>query len=170
MNKSKILKDLARRNGLCDEWYSKWNDNCSEDELLDKAIMGLNFLFQKNYPDIEIIRKFFDKDNLKKHNIFLDDNIWIANPCSSTQEEKRALFVGNTNGVVRIDGYNIADLFIMNDCDITIECCNLSKVFINIADNAKVHVVQEDAASVYVYLKDNSTCTTSGDVKIRDRR
>ena len=33
---SKTLRESARSNGLCDQWYNEWKDSCSPKELAAK--------------------------------------------------------------------------------------------------------------------------------------
>lgn len=170
MNKSQMLKNIARLNGLCNQWYFDWNDDCSDEDLLDKAELGMHFLCKHNYPDVASVRSLFDKEQLKKHNIYLDQEVTLGNFGNNSIKNKDILLMGNTKGVVIFNGYAVANVYVMNDCDITIECNNLCKVFVTASGNAKLTINANDASSVFVYQYGDITCKTKGDVKIKDRR
>ena len=66
------------------------------------------------------------------------------------------------------DGMVCCDIYVRHDSEITIDCTRMSKVFINLYDNAKVKVMQKDVASVYVYKHgENCSVETDGDVMLR---
>lgn len=168
MNKSEIFRNLARRQGLCDKWYSEWKRDLTDDELADKALSGFNFLFKHNYPDVELLRSMFERDFLNKKNIFLDQEVHLLNP---TFEKKisRILLAGNCTGEIVFTDYAVGNVCLLHNSDVTIVCQGNSKVFVNICGNSHVKVIQEDVSAIYVYRKDNATCDYSGDVKIRER-
>lgn len=168
MNKSKMLRALARRQGLCDEWYNKWDEFCDDEELLQKAEMGMHFICKYDYPGLESARKMFDKEQLKMHNIYLDQKVFLGN-FNGEIKNHDILLMGNTSGMIVYKGYAVANVYVMHNCELTIECNNLCKVFITASGNAKLNVISNDAASVYVYRYGNVTCNTKGDVKIKER-
>ena len=68
------------------------------------------------------------------------------------------------NGNIEFDGH----VYIRHDSEVTIDCSRLSKIFISVYDNAKIHVMQRDGASVYVYLHgENCSVESDGEVMIR---
>ena len=70
--------------------------------------------------------------------------------------------------MLMFDGMVCCDIYVRHDSEITIDCTRMSKVFINLYDNAKVKVMQKDVASVYVYKHgENCSVETDGDVMLR---
>ena len=158
---SNTLKNRAILLGLCTEWTDGWG-NPDKQELIDKYLHGIDFCIKHDYPSVEFIKKHFEKELLHKNNIFVDEEVHERNL------NHIAVFNGKCRGMLMFDGMVCCDIYVRHDSEITIDCTRMSKVFINLYDNAKVKVMQKDVASVYVYKHgENCSVETDGDVMLR---
>lgn len=167
MNKSEIFRNLARSQGLCDQWYSEWGRDLTDEELIEKALAGMHFLYHHNYPDSDMIRGLFDRDFLNEHNFYIDQEVHLLNPAFG-RKTMRMLLAGSCTGEIIFTDYGIGDVFLLHDSNVTIVCQGHSRVFVNLCGNAHAKIIQEDASTVYVYHKDNATFDYTGEVKIRE--
>lgn len=72
---------------------------------------------------------------------------------------------GSCKGTLLFDGFSICDLYVRHDSEVTIDCSQYCKIFINVYDRAKVNVIQRGIASVYVYIHgEDCVVETEGDV------
>ena len=54
------LREMARMQGLCDQWFSEWGDDDTLDDCLERYIRGFDFVQERDWPSLEFIRKHFD--------------------------------------------------------------------------------------------------------------
>ena len=143
------LREMARSQGLCDQWYSEWSDDSTIDECLDRYVRGFDFVQEKDYPPLDFIRKNFDKELLHKHNIYIDEE-------------------------VKIDFAKSGYYIFLGDCTGSIESSGFCAVTIYLRHNSKINVISKSAARVFVTFYDQSECQciSDGVGKIRqyDRR
>lgn len=159
MNKSEMLRALARKNGMCDKWYKEWGD-CSDEELVKKFLDGMNFCIKSNFPNVNII-KSFDNKLLNRNNIYVDEeSLNLHNP--SKKSPHKVVLCGNTNATIFYDCYSVADLYIQHDCKVNLICINHAIVHVTITGNASVCIIKSENASVSVYKK-NATCKVVSD-------
>ena len=158
---SRTLKAQAVGLGLCEEWTDGWG-NPDPQGLIDKYLHGIDFCIKHGYPDKEFIKRNFDRELLHMNGIFVDEEVHLRN------SKGMVVLNGNCRGMMMFDGMAACDVYVIGDGKITVDCSRLSKVFVNVYGNAKVRVVQEDAASVYVYMHGNGCqADTKGDVMVR---
>lgn len=161
-NLGKQLRTQAESLGACEKGLDNL-DKLNEQELVNRYIHFIDFIIDKHdFPSNDFIKKNFDKELLHRNNVYVDELV----------ERRNARHVvvvqGKCNGNLWYDSMTVADVYVRHDSEITIDCSRLSKVFINVYDNAKVNVTQRDGASVYVYLHGNScSYETEGEVMIR---
>ena len=75
---------------------------------------------------------------------------------------------GKCSGNLFYDSFTTSDVYVRHDSSIYIDCSRMSKVFINVYDNAKVRISQRDGAVVYVYRHGNNCeVNCEGDVIVR---
>ena len=150
MNLSVCLREMARsqKTPLCDEWYKEWNDETDIDELLDKYVRGFDFIVKNDFPPLDFGRKMFNKEDLHKHNIFLDENVDIkaGNGCY--------IFLGDCTGRI------IAE--------------DTKAVVVYLRHNSKVDVKSTYGSRVSVFYYDSSSGKAEegvlGHIKTYDRR
>ena len=158
----KKLKLQAESLGACEEGLSGL-EKLNEHELINRYLHFIEFAIDKDWPSNEFIKKNFDKALLEHNNIYVDSEIERRNA------RQIVVVQGKSHGVLLYDGFTTADVYVRHDSEVTIDCSRLSKVFISVYDNAKVHVIQRDGASVYVYKhSENCEIKAEGDVMQRN--
>ena len=160
-NIGKLLKSQAEELGACQQGLENL-DKLNEQELVNRYVHFIDFAIAKDYPSNDFIKKNFDADLLHRNNIYVDEFVERRNARTVVVVQ------GKCSGSLFYDGWTASDIYVRHDSDITIDCSRFSKVFISVYDNAKVRVIQHDAASVYVYRhSDNCEIITEGDVMQR---
>ena len=128
------LREMARTQvkPLCDEWYKDWQDGCDVDTLLEKYVKGFDFAVENDYPPLEFIRKYFKKEDLHRHHIYLDENIHIDGG-----ESGYYVFLGNCGGTLIIDGFKAVTVYVRHFCNIDVQAKNGSRVQVTYYDRGK---------------------------------
>lgn len=124
------LRELARSQGLCDEWYGAWGDDSTIDECLERYVKGFDFVKEHDYPPIDFIRKYFDKEVLRRHNIYLDEGVDIEG------RHGYYVFLGKCTGRITFDGFYAATVYVCHDSEIDVVASNGAKVFVTYYDNS----------------------------------
>lgn len=160
-NIGKQLKSQAESLGACEKGLNGL-EKLNEHELINRYIHFIDFAIDVNWPSNEFIKENFDKSLLEHNNIYVDAEFERRNA------RQVVVIQGESKGVLLFDGYTCSDVYIRHDSEVTIDCSRLSKIFISVYDNAKIHVTQRDGASVYVYLHgENCSVESDGEVMIR---
>lgn len=165
MNKlNSELRECAVGHGLCTQWQGEWNDDKTQQELIDMYVRGLDFCIEHDYPTTDFIKEHFDSYLLRKNRIYVDEEV-------EGGESGVYVINGKCNGEVRFEDFTVATLHVRHDSELNVVAEGLSKVFIKVYNHAKVHVKQSDMAKVYVYLYgDECTIEREGEVMIRKGR
>lgn len=156
------LKSQAEKLGACKQGIDGL-EKCNQQELINRYVHFIDFTIEKDFPSNAFIKKNFDKEDLERNNIYVDARVERRNA------RQVVVVQGKSYGQLLYDGYTTADVYVRHDSEITIDCSRLSKVFISVYDNAKVKLVQRDAASVYVYLH-GKNCTLESEGEVLERR
>lgn len=160
-NIGKQLKSQAESLGACEKGLNGL-DKLNEQELINRYVHFIDFAIENNFPSNEFIKENFDKSLLEHNNIYVDSEFERRNA------RQVVVIQGESKGVLLFDGMTTSDVYIRHDSEVTIDCSRLSKIFISVYDNAKIHVTQRDGASVYVYLHgENCSVESDGEVMIR---
>ncbi len=155
---SKTLRESARSNGLCDQWYNEWKDSCSPKELADKMFKGLDFVLKLHWPSNDFIKEHFSLDFRREVNVFVDDKYSVANP-------EQSLILGNSEITARFNGASHGNLHVRDNSSLKLTAKNRSFVIIHLYDNAIVTVEQFDKAQVVV-IKHSYDVTVKADESI----
>lgn len=163
MNKSEMLRALARRNGLCDKWYGEWNGSESDQELIDKYLNGLDFCIEHDYPTTDMICSLFDEELLHKNHIYTNDMyVNVHNP------KPVVVLNGGTCGEILFDGYAVSSVYVRHLSGVKIKVRDHAIVSISAYDAANVYVDCAESAKAFVYVRtDNAHIQTNGNVLIR---
>ena len=160
-NIGKQLKSQAESLGACEKGLNGL-DRLNEQELINRYVHFIDFVIENNFPSNDFIKENFDKSLLEHNNIYVDAEFERRNA------RQVVVIQGESKGVLLFDGVTTSDVYIRHDSEVTIDCSRLSKIFISVYDNAKIHVTQRDGASVYVYLHgENCSVESDGEVMIR---
>ena len=142
------LREDARRLGLCDEWYGKWKDDSSLQELIDKFKRGNDFCFSKRWPSLSFIKKHFPQTLLRQNGILVDDTYSypVRNP-----ETRRLVY--------------IRDYVLFGDSRSTIRY-SFSKHSSNVwvRDTSRLKVDVKYGAFILVHLFDKATVEVKTDL------
>lgn len=161
-NLGKKLKSQAEMLGACEQGLENL-EKLNEQELINRYIHFIDFCIESNYPTNEFIKENFDKKLLEHNNIYVDAGIERRNARTVVVVQ------GKSKGLLTYDSWTTADVYVRHDSEVTIDCSRMSKVFINVYDNAKVKAIQRDGASVYVY-KHGDNCEVIADGDVMQRR
>ena len=144
-----VLREMARaqKTPLCDEWYGQWKDVTDVDTLLDKYVKGLDFCIENDYPSLEFIRANFNKEDLHRHNIYIDEAVDIV------ADNGTYVFLGNCTGYMQASGFVVASLYIRHNSSIDLIALDFSKIFASIYDKGELKYTQQESAAVKVYEK-----------------
>lgn len=155
------LKSQAESLGACERGLNGL-EKLNEHELINRYVHFIDFAIENNFPSNEFIKENFDRSLLEHNNIYVDAEFERRNA------RQVVVIQGESKGVLLFDGMTTSDVYIRHDSEVTIDCSRLSKIFISVYDNAKIHVTQRDGASVYVYLHgENCSVESDGEVMIR---
>ena len=160
-NIGKQLKSQAESLGACEKGLNGL-DRLNEQELINRYVHFIDFVIENDFPSNDFIKENFDKSLLEHNNIYVDAEFERRNA------RQVVVIQGESKGVLLFDGVTTSDVYVRHDSEVTIDCSRLSKIFISVYDNAKIHVTQRDGASVYVYLHgENCSVESDGEVMIR---
>lgn len=157
-NIGKQLKSQAERLGACKDG-TQGLEKLNEQGLINRYIHFIDYASKVGFPSNEFIKENFDKALLEHNNIYVDAEFERRNA------RQVVVVQGKSNGVLLYDGYTVADVYIRDSSEVTIDCTRMSKVFINVFNSANVRVIQRDGASVYVFRHgDKCSIYTEGEV------
>jgi hypothetical protein len=139
---NKDLRSQARNFGLCDQWYEEWSDlNCSQQELIDKYIKGLDFCILHHYPSNDFIKSNFDRDLLHKNNIVVDERHSLLNPMT-------AVILGNSKSKVRVNGYSVCRVYVRDNSSVDVFIRHKAHLIIHVYDHASVTIVENTTVNI----------------------
>lgn len=161
-NINKQLKEQAKELGACEKGLKNF-EHLGEQDLINRYIHFVDFAIANNFPSNDFIRKNFDQTLLEHNNIYVDSEFERRNA------RQVVIVQGKSSGTLLFDGYVTADVYIRHDSEVTIDCSRMSKIFINLYDNAKIHVTQRDGASVYVY-RHGTDCEVIAEGEVLQRK
>lgn len=165
---AKELAKMAKKKGICDEWYKELKRLNNKPAMVDMYLRGIDFCLANDYPDNDYIRANF-KGVMEDQGVFLDDKISLTN-------YRKCVALGNTHGEVRVSQYKVCEVFVKHNANLTVTAEDNAFVEIDMFDdsnlsviatgNAKIHinryggaltVKEEDSGTVKVVEKDSKT-------------
>lgn len=148
MDKSKLLRALARKNGLCDKWFSEWSDEENDQRLIDKYIKGQDFCIEHNYPPLPMIRSVFSPEILHKNHIYTDGEAYERNP------KRYVIALGDSLLNLRFDGFSVATVYARHSSTVSISVYERAIIDVRLFDNAKVEIKHLDArAKLNIFVR-----------------
>ena len=160
---SRFLRDDARlqKTKLCDEWYRQWDLNGDKQYLINLYLKGIDFAIANDWPDLDFVKKNFEKELLRKNSILVDDSFSILN-------KSIVVLLGNSVGKIRNSGWNICTCYVCHNSIAEITVRNMSYTTIHAFGNATIKIRTEDKATAVVILhSDNAKIDAPDKVKIR---
>lgn len=132
-----LFRSMARRGGLCDEWYSSWSDDDTLDMCLDRFVRGIDFSIGNTWLDLDIVREHLSLDLLHRHHVYLDEDVELE--CGNG----RYVFLGSCRGVVVFGGFTVGDVYIFGTCDVRVIVRDFARVHVSHYDDSRVFLVNE---------------------------
>lgn len=125
---SVVLRELARgqKVGLCNEWYSEWEDDTPIDTLLDKYVNGLDFCIENDYPSLDFIREHFDMEDLHRHHIYLDEDVDISDAGHGTW-----IFLGHCTGSISFKHFAAASVYVRHTSVLDVHSTDYTVVYVS---------------------------------------
>lgn len=145
-NLSVILREMARRNGLCDKWYNEWPDPCGLDDLLSMYVRGFDFCASNDYPPLDFIRENFSASDLRRHNVFVDHCFDAMDVSSGTY-----IFLGSSDGTLCAGGFSAVSVYARHSSRINVFSSDFSKCFVSYLDDSSGRTFQTGSSSLKVY-------------------
>lgn len=139
------LREMARSCGLCDEWYGQWKDDSTIDECLERYIKGFDFAVKNNWPSLEFSRKNFRKEDLHRHNIYLDDEVDITDGGNGYY-----VLVGRCTGHIDFKGFKAATVYVRHDSRVTIRASEGARIMVRCYESCNVDCQSDNVSKVVV--------------------
>lgn len=160
-NLSEEMKEKAVSLGLCAQWTSEWERNSSIDEMVEKFVKGIDFCIAKNWPTVDIIKRYFGEAGHKR-GVYADENVSLKNP-------KMLILNGECVANIEYEWMDSGEIYVRHNSSLHLKAKGLSRVFVNLHNDAEVHIEVEDSARVFVYQYGGKVVEAKGDVTVRDR-
>lgn len=145
---SQRLKTEARNLGLCDEWFSKWEPTCSQQELIDKYIKGLDFAIKHDFPTPDFIDQHFDKELLHKNQIYCNDQIDVYGGGNGFY-----VINGDCAGQIHFHTCATATVYVRHNSKLKIKATRLSRIIVKVHDNAQVKTECDAGSTIKVFKR-----------------
>lgn len=137
------LRNQAICNGLCAEWQELWNEEWSQEKMIDMYFKGIDFALKYHWPSNEYIKKNFKLDWLREKNVFVDDKRSAMNPY-------KCIVLGDSDVKLRYNSDYIGDIYLRDNSSTIITARGRSFVMVHVFDNATVTAGQFDKATVVI--------------------
>lgn len=144
MNVSRKLASMAKKFGICEDWYLELKNEKNTDRILDMYLRGIDFCLANNFPSNEFIRDNF-KGKINDKGIYLD-SVLIA------KDQPKVVILGSCLGRVETKDFDVCEVFIKDNSEIVITASGNSFVMVDVFDNAKLTVYSKENANVCVNL------------------
>lgn len=138
------LREMARERGLCDKWYEDWSDDDSIDLCLHRYITGFDFAVKADYPPLDFSRRYFRKEDLRRSNIYLDEELELTADRSGYYA-----FVGDCQCMLTVKGLLVVTVFVRHASKVTVNALEGAKVFVRTFDDAKATVYRDQYSTVF---------------------
>lgn len=123
---------IHQRLQVADTWF----------DLIQIYLDSIDFCLSNGFSIKDHVRKHFT-ETMEQHNIYLDGFAALINP-------KQVITLGDTSGTVRVDEYNVCQIYIKHNSKIKIKAVNHSFVMVDVFDDACLEVESLNEAKVCV--------------------
>ena len=141
-----VLREMARGQGLCDSWYSKWSDDDTIDECLDRFVRGFDFCVEHDYPNLDFILRNFRKEDLHRHNIFVDEDIDLGFDGSGY-----IICLGDCRGHIELTGLVAVTVYLRHTSSVEVTASEGARVFITRYNESECYCIGNELSTVKVY-------------------
>jgi len=128
--------------------YQKLQAAESRSDLVQIYLDGIDFCLSNEFPANDFIRKHFT-GAMEQYNIYLDEFAALINP-------KQVVALGKTSGTVKVDEYNVSQVYVKHNSKLKIKATDHSFVMIDIFDDTSIEVEASGDAKVCVNRYGNS--------------
>lgn len=159
---SKTLRESARQNGLCNEWYNDWKDDTSADGLAEKMYKGLDFCLKHHWPSNDFIKEHFCLDFRREANVYVDDKHSVINP-------KQSLILGKSDITIRYNANGHGEIHVRDNSSVKLTAKTRSFVIVHLYENAYIFASQTESAKVVLVKHSKDvTVVTEGNVSVKE--
>lgn len=131
---------------LCEKWTREWVDDTDIDGLLDKFVRGQDFCIRNDYPPLAFISENFDRNDLHRHHIYLDEEVAIADAESGTW-----IFLGRCTGNVAFRDFSVGNVYVRHSSDIGVSAYGQSKVFVSLYEKSDASLKSSPGSRLRLY-------------------
>lgn len=151
------LARLAKKKGICEEWYEELKQIDNHDLLIEKYLKGIDFCISNDFPTNDFIRANF-AGKMESHGVNLDNKFKIVNM-------RKIVALGSSQGSIEASCYNTCEIFVKHDSMVDVTVKDKAFVVIDVFDNARVTVNASGSSRVLInkYLGANAETNVSGD-------
>jgi len=157
------LRESARKVGLCDEWYDKWEDETDKEGLIDKYLRGLDFCIKHRWPTKTFIKQNFSQDFLRRHGILVDDtrSYPIRDENRRQMYLKEYVLLGSSHATIRYSFRpHMCQVWVCDNADVT--------VYVKYGAFVLVHLFGKSTADVHTDLVSKATVIRhTPDIKVK---
>jgi len=139
------LREMARSVGLCDEWYNAWSDDDTIDMCIERFIKGFDFSVDKDWPTLDFIRKNIRKEDLHRHNIYLDEKVDIKG------KNGYYVFLGDCSGLIVFSGFVAATVYMRHRSNVDIAAEDGARVFVSYYDKSRGIANYDEWSTIKLY-------------------
>lgn len=159
---NKDLREQAVSLGLCEDWQKLWNKDWSKKKMIEKMFQGLDFCLKNHWPSNGFILKHFEKDLLRKNNVFVNDKYSVVNP-------RESLILGISDITIRYNANSYGNIHIRDNSNVKLTARNYSFVIVHLYENACIKAEQFDKAKVVLVKHSANVHITAGEhIKVRE--
>lgn len=160
---NKILREEAVRKGLCLQWQREWRNVWDADKLIEKYKEGIDFCLLNDYPSVDFIVRYFDRDFLRKNDILANDSYSLLNP-------RIAVLLGESKAVVRYNAWNPGTVYVCGNSSLDVTAKGNAFVLVHAFGGSRIKAssVQRSKIVVLRHSEDVVVELQDGNVQVRD--
>lgn len=136
------LKNKAIKKGLCQLWQRKFNQVEDKEDLVKMFLAGIDFCFSNNYPTPEYIEANF-KGVCEKLGVYVNEEAVLRNV-------RKLVFVGNCSAELSYDSYEVAQIYVKDNSELTIEATDHAIITIDCFDRSAIKTNATNYAKIFV--------------------
>ncbi len=143
MRLGEFIAREGKAKGLCPEWRQKLSGITNKSELLQLYLEGIDFCLLADFPSKSFLKKE-GGDLLESLNIHIDSEDFTV------RNESKIVCLGVSKGRIECSGYDVTEVFVKHDSEITIHAEGDSFVMVDVFENSQIHIIASERAKVCV--------------------
>lgn len=144
------LREIGRAKGMCDKFFDEWKDDDDIDTIIDRFVPGMDFCIKEDYPTLDFICKHFRKEDLHRHNIYVDEEL------SLDGDNGYYCFLGSCRATLSVDGFKAVTVYVRHNSEVNVTASNGAKVFVRYYDNSKGECIDDGWSVCKRYERKNN--------------